>query len=157
MAEPRGVSACRRVGGTAARRSRARNLSFGVSPRDTDLVGHDQPFFADQGNSAIAQRGLGIVVANQLVSVEQTADQGPKDLQSEIIPLMPMPSKRYFRQQLDRIVVSEKAQSLTRSEHQRIIASQTLDPSSQTKRLGWIGHDCCLDRIILPIARPLNE
>src|SRR5260221_13342542 len=72
--------------------------SFGVARRDADFIGHDQPFFADQGNSAIAQGGLGIVVANQFVSIERTANQAPNGLQSEMIPLMPMPSERYLCQ-----------------------------------------------------------
>lgn len=74
------------------------HLSFGVARRHADFIGHDQPFFADQGNSAIAQGGLGIVVANQLVSIERTANQAPNGLQSEMIPLMPMPSERYLCQ-----------------------------------------------------------
>src|SRR6267378_5296735 len=89
--------------------------SFGVSRRDTDLIGHDQPFFADQSNSAIAKRWNGIVVANQFVSIHRTADQIPNDLQIEMISLLPMPSERYIRQQLNRVVVSEEAQSLIRS------------------------------------------
>jgi hypothetical protein len=34
-----------------------------------DLVGHDKPFFADQGDSAVEKRAVRIIVTNQFTPV----------------------------------------------------------------------------------------
>jgi len=52
-----------------------------------DLVGHDKAFFADQGDSAVEQRCIGIVVANQFSSIHRTDDRGSIHFEIEMIPL----------------------------------------------------------------------
>jgi hypothetical protein len=52
-----------------------------------DLVGHDKALFADQGDSAVEQRCIGIVVANQFSSIHRTDDRGSIHLEIETIPL----------------------------------------------------------------------